>query len=287
MIRFSRGAALAIALPWAVTGCAIAQTSPAESPAGMRALEAVQATEIEFFGRVKQIGVVPAFKEFVGPSAIMFLPEPIDVTQQLDTLRWPGGPEWRLDYGVASSDGSMVATSGPSIWRVEPNAYPGYYFTVWEKQPDQNYRFVLDGSAELAADLYTGRTETADISVVDGSTAADGTIEAAEAALATAANTDVRRAISSRLASNARLLRRGAPPAIGPVEGAERLAAGPAAVQYSHLGGGVAGSGDLGWTYGRVDWSDNGVARKGVFARVWRLEAGNWVIALDHLAEIP
>lgn len=260
-----------------VGGCAIA--APAPGTEAEQALERVFATEAQFAIDAEAMGIVPAFRRYVGPNAIMFLPEPVIINPRLETANWPGTIQWRPAFAIVSSVGDVVVTTGPSVWRVGESADYGYFFTVWLRQDDGAYRFVVDGSATMRENLLTSLEDTPERLFANSGALA--VIDTAEADFHAHASQDDSEAIASRFEPRGRLLRPARPPGVGP--SAARAALSARSARYQRQGGGAATSNDLAWSYGLVEWADGA---RGVYTRVWRYDGRSWRIALDNVAPL-
>jgi hypothetical protein len=280
--RLARTMLAAVAL---ISMSACAHVSGERSAAARAAIDEVLRNEAEFAVAADATGVVPAFRQYVGPDAIMFLPYPMIINPRLATANWPGNVDWRPSLAVASSAGDIVVTSGPSMWTTDESADPGFYFTIWRRQGDGAYRFVLDGSAVMASDLYNQAgyplIEVISAPAPNGPAAAE-----IEAAFAAHAASSAREAYANHLDARSHVLRSGRIPAIGEADAAMLLAQGPGAVTYLAEGGGGAESHDVAWSYGRAQWRVGERARAGVYVRVWRFDGSRWRIALDYLAAV-
>lgn len=260
-----------------VGGCATAAMAP--SGEAVQALERVFAIEAQFAADAEAVGIVPAFRRYVGPNAIMFLPEPVIINPRLETANWPGTIQWRPAFAIASSAGDVVVTTGPSVWRVGESADYGYFFTVWLRQTDGAYRFVVDGSATMREDLLTPlNDQPVRVFAYPG---ASTSIDTAETDFHANAAQDEREAIATRFEPAGRLLRPARPPGVGPTAVRDSLIARSA--RYNRQGGGKAVSNDVAWSYGFVEWSDGA---RGVYTRVWRCDGRTWRIALDNVAPL-
>lgn len=57
------------------------------------------------------------------------------------------GFQWRPEYGTVARSGDLGFTTGPVTRRGAPQAGPGQsgrYFTIWRRQPDGSWRYVID-----------------------------------------------------------------------------------------------------------------------------------------------
>lgn len=265
--------------PPVLVAAAVALASCATAP-GDRAISEVIARESQFSDEAKAIGIVPAFRQFVGPEAIMFLPEPVVINPHLATADWPGELDWRPQHAFASKDGDVVITAGPSMWRTSAGADAGYYFTVWLRQDDGSFRFALDGSAAMTTDLYSLPATGLKTMIADTSS---GSEPEPESAFKTVAETAVGPAYLAALADFSLVLRPGQAPHVGRTD-VGALPEQPARLIYHQSGRGQSASGDLQWAYGMAEWTDNGDPKRAAYVRAWLLTPRGWRIALDHLA---
>jgi hypothetical protein len=271
----------AMALVLTLNACAHASE---EHPQAQAAIEAVAQAEADFAVQADEIGIVPAFRRYVGPDAIMFLPYPMIINPRLETANWPGNVDWRPSLAVASSAGDVVLTTGPSVWVTDESADPGYYFTIWQRQADGAHRFTLDGSAVMASDLYN-QPPQARVDVI-AAPAPQAGAQDVETMFVSRATHNVRDAYVEHLDEHSHFLRSGRVPAVGETQATALLASGPTEITYLQEGGGSAQSNDVVWSYGRAQWREGETNRSGVYVRVWRSDGTTWRIALDHLAAV-
>lgn len=102
----------------------------------------VAATELAFARAAQEKGQWTAFIEYSTDNAVMFVPQAVDAhdwlrrqTNPAQAVRWQPHQVW------SSCDGSLAATKG--AWQ-RPNGTVGYFTTVWERQRDGEYKWVLD-----------------------------------------------------------------------------------------------------------------------------------------------
>ena len=147
-----RTPAAVIALGLALTGCT---TGPGYRQARDIALtanpSAVVATELAFARAAQEKGQWTAFREFAAKDAVMFVPEPVNAR---DWLRRQANPpqavRWQPHQVWSSCDGSLAVTRG--AWQ-RPDGTFGYFTTVWQRQNDRDYRWILDHGDATAAPL--------------------------------------------------------------------------------------------------------------------------------------
>jgi hypothetical protein len=87
-----------------------------------------------------------AFREFAAEDAIVFVPQPAKAREALPTKNPPIAVQWWPAESYVSCDGTMAVNTGP--WML-PKGF-GYFTTVWVKQPDGAWKWVMDGGDALA-----------------------------------------------------------------------------------------------------------------------------------------
>lgn len=273
---------LGMALAATLGGCAT--TSRPSANAAQELIE----IEAEFARQADEIGIVPAFRQFVGPDAILFLPDPTVINPLLETASWPGDLDWRPELVVVSTAGDLALTSGPSVWRVGANADLGVYFSIWKRQPDASWKFAIDGNTPMAQNLFALPPSLPETLLgVASDTDPSATIQELEGALAADAARDAPRAIASRLSPRGRVMRANLAPGIGPEAAIPLLALQGSTMSLRFIDGGMAASSDLAYGYGESNWTEGGSPRRGYWVRVWRRESGAWRIIFDQLNPRP
>lgn len=249
--------------------------------------QSIVAAEAAFAKRAAEIGNVPAFREFAAPGVIMFLPEPIVATDYLAKASWPGLIEWRPDFVVVSDAADLAFASGPSQWTTKDGVDPGYYLTVWAKQPDGSWKFALDRGTPGAPNLYTAPPTAPEVHLLTGGEPSAATAAGLDAVLADGLSRDTAATLASRLDKSARVIRDGQAPAFGKEAALALLAKDPKAVQANHLGGAMSKSGDLAYSWGETRWTEDGKPRRGHYVRLWTRSGKTWSILMDHQVALP
>ena len=252
----------------------------------------VIAAERAFAATAQKKGIAAAFRAWAAPEAIAFAPDPVPAhTTFADapgaTLKW-----WPIHAGLAAS-GDLGFTTGPFVLTREGRTMHGHYFTIWKRQPDGSWRWLLDhGPPMREASPFGPHTPVSTLAAAAplptaAPGAAWGDLLAAEAALAEGLAADAPAAYVAVLAEEARLMRPGPQPAVGRTAVADLLAAGPARIRARHLGGGVSEAGDLAWSDGDAAWETEGNARRGHYVRVWQRRPQGWRIVFDEIIPVP
>ena len=114
--------------------------------------------ERAFAADAQKLGQWTAFRKWSGPDAIMFLPRADSAQKFLkDKADPPVAVFWWPGRSYASCDGNTAINTGP--WVRQWGKSVGYFTTVWKRQGDGNWKWVLDHGDSLA----TPRAEGGDI----------------------------------------------------------------------------------------------------------------------------
>jgi ketosteroid isomerase-like protein len=263
-----------------------AAAAPSPAPVG-QIVEAERA-----FARAAQSeGVNAAFLHYSAPDGLVFQPGPKPAREALAAHPIPPVPLswWPVYAGIAAS-GDLGFTTGPFVAGSGERKGHGWYFTVWRRQADGSWRWVIDhgpptreaapyGPDSAVAVLPPGRRS--------GRSKAFAGVKAAEAELAAALAADARAALPRFLAADGRLMRVGPQPAVGAAAWAELLAAGPERIETAPLGGAASAAGDLAFTYGSARWRKGDRAVSGHYVRIWQHRLDGWKLVVDNMIASP
>lgn len=101
------------------------------------------------FNAAAQKGQWKAFRKFMTNDAVVFTPQPQKAKDALPTREPPIAVQWWPADSYISCDGNVAVNTGP--W-VRPKGV-GYFTTVWVRQPDGHFKWVMDGGDALAAPI--------------------------------------------------------------------------------------------------------------------------------------
>ena len=150
MKRAATGLALA-ALAGILAAPAPAEPSRRQPGTGTANPSALVAAEIAFNRLAREKGQWTAFRKTAADSAIMFVPQPVLAKHWLRGRAAPAAPvQWEAYEVWMSCDGTLGVTRG--AWRA-PKGITGYFTTIWERQKDGAYRWILDQGVPLAEPL--------------------------------------------------------------------------------------------------------------------------------------
>ena len=125
----------------------LAAAAPASAVDAERAFAAMAQTQ----------GQWTAFRAFAAPEAVMFVPEPVNAQEWLrDRSDPPQSVMWWPAKAFVSCDGSVAVTTGP--WVRAGGTSHGYFTTVWSRQADAGWRWLLDHGDALAAAMPAPET---------------------------------------------------------------------------------------------------------------------------------
>ena len=111
---------------------------------------AVIAAELAFAQLAQTKGQWTAFRETATADAVMFVPQRVNAQSWLKGKADPAvSVKWQPHQVWSSCDGSYAVTRG--AWQ-RPNSV-GYFTTVWQRQKNGGYKWVLDQGDAMAMPL--------------------------------------------------------------------------------------------------------------------------------------
>lgn len=155
---------LAALLPWlsAATGADSSSAAPVPAsamPARKEALKAELAKmEDAFCAMAKEKGILAAFEHFAAPDVAFIDTDPRQY-RGLEAVRRRLGPDrpgtsltWSALYTDVSDDGTLGYNYGRYEFRApgtdgQEVVRTGFFLTIWKRQPDGTWRFVMDNGA--------------------------------------------------------------------------------------------------------------------------------------------
>jgi ketosteroid isomerase-like protein len=263
-------------------------------------LDAIVAAERAFAKLSVEKGFKESFLTYIADDGIMFRPMPIKAKASLkERPEPPISLIWGPSYAEVSRSGEMGWTTGPSEIRVKESndVIHGHFVTVWKKQPDGNWRWVIDTGIghDKPASPASALPKTGPVGKVPeaGKSPMPKVDTAAETQALLALDRDFGQATAkgisaaylAHVSDDARLMRGGAFPYIGKDAVRTGLEKAPASMTSTPEGGDVSAAGDLGYTYGTAEWKDAG--SKVGYLRIWEKQGGAWKVAVDWVGDPP
>ena len=261
-------------------------------------LNAMVETERAFSRMSEEKGTRESFAEFIAEDGILFRPGPVAGKKWMQEHPLPKSDKrplltWYPIFAGISRAGDMGFTTGPwqyksDIKDAKPSAF-GNFMTIWKRQSDGSWRFVLDlgisnpepkFQARPTFPRYApGRVTSSDVDATRAAvmneerefSKASADLGAAEAFLLKA---DV----------GVRVYREEKMPFVGRAAAAKAMY--PPSTVWSWTPAFADGSraGDLAYSYGTYELRDkktSAITESGNYARVWKRVSGMWRVVID------
>ena len=273
------------------------------------ALASLVAAERAFARTSVERGVRDSFLAFFADDGINFQPHPTKtreafLSRPAPAVRPPVTLNWEPVWADVAAAGDLGYTTGPyTLVDNSPEKRPtrhGYYFSVWKKQQDGEWKVVVDLGTQnpepaspqpafYAPSQTHFKKSNPKLSTEDGSAAL---MDLESKFQQEAQSRGFLKAFSAYLMNESRLHRQGMLPLIGKDAVGAFLAKKSMSVTWKPLKADMAESGDLGYVYGSYELRDNpaqaAAIEKGYFVRVWKREGnGKWKLALDVTSPLP
>ncbi|MBX7494912.1 hypothetical protein K3172_03455 [Qipengyuania sp. 6B39] len=111
----------------------------------------VVAAELAFARAAQEDGQWTAFRDYSTGDAVMFVPQAVNAHEWLAKQTDPAeAVKWQPHQVWSSCDGTLAVTKG--AWQ-RPDGSSGYFTTVWQRQRNGEYKWVLDQGDTLAVPL--------------------------------------------------------------------------------------------------------------------------------------
>jgi ketosteroid isomerase-like protein len=267
-------------------------------------LKGLADNERAFAQMAKDKTVREAFVHFIADDGLIFGPEgPTNGKAFFSAAPPPppGAPKLELLWWPVHADVARSAdlgwTTGPSKRIRGDKVGYGYFLTVWKKQPDGQWRFLVDNGidtdemstqgpdtpiAPLRAEKIAEKAK-AEFKPVDPKTGLEGLL-AADRELSKVTSRGDKAGWLAAMTDDARLMRNGPQPWVGKEAVRAALEKESSAITTEPLGGEVSAAGDLGFTYGKGSWKKGDAAEPVLYLRIWEKRDGAWKLAVDEIA---
>jgi len=256
--------------------------------------------EHDFAGAAATKGTRDAFLEFLADDGIIFQPGPVN-GKKFWTERQPrkGLLSWEPVFADVSRAGDLGYTTGP--WEFRPNRADdkpvafGQYFTIWKKQNDGAWRFVLDRGV-TSEKPFASKIVQFPLNDEDSTTPGNINTESTRASLTKLEGEFSQRSVSKGtldafdfyLAEDTRLLRENVAPAVGKNEALNLISAKLGTLSWQVTKTDISESVDLGYTYGTFEFKSGAAdVERGSYVRVWKKEKGKWKVVMDVMSPDP
>ncbi|HEX8288089.1 MAG TPA: nuclear transport factor 2 family protein [Pyrinomonadaceae bacterium] len=250
-------------------------------------------TEKAFERLSAEKGINQAFIEFMAPDGILFYPNPVNGREYWKSR--PASPAfltWNPTYVDVSSNGVLAYSTGNSVYRAkgkdDANGFHGQYMSIWQRQPDGNFRAVLDvgithGKPEKIETEWKSPPDMGKEMNAQKSTAADYVNTFFEVA----AREGLNKAYKIYAAEAVRALREEKFPIIGKdnllaetKKDKSRIAFAKRSVFF--------GAADMAYiTNSYTLTKKDNSAEQGNFVQIWKLRGGKWQLVMDVFILVP
>ena len=253
-------------------------------------------TEQAFSKMAEEKNARDAFMAYIADDGLLFRPGAVNGKKWM--LEHPVPPSdkkpllaWQPSFAGMSASGDMGWTTGPwefkgDIKDEKPSGY-GHFVTVWKKQPDGSWKFVVDlgishpesGGPQTVWHPTDKATNTATKSVVK-KIAFKGLI--VRDRLLTLGQAGMAKLFHDFASPDVRLYRNGSLPSIGLGASLEVLSKIKGEYSTQLIGGDVSSAGDLGYTHGTYEITEaKKVVERGSYVRIWKMQDNMWYVVLD------
>ena len=270
------------------------------------ALKEMVETEQAFSKTAEVKNTRDAFMEFIADDGLLFRPTAVNGKKWMNEHPVPASDKhpllaWQPVFAQMAIAGDLGFTTGPWEFKADfkdatPAGY-GHFVTLWKKQPDGRWRFVVDlgishpesgGPLNIwTPESLTSKREFKPVDVEkeksflmlrDGRYAGD------------VAKLGLKRAFQIYAGKDARLYVPDHLPYIGLDAALTNLeqSSPTVGVSYHPVSGDVSRSGDLGYTHGTYEKKDSDkIIEHGNYLRIWQKQGDAWRIVLDVTNPVP
>jgi len=266
---------------------------------GQSALQDMVQTEQAFSKMAEEKNTRDAFMAFIADDGLLFRPGAVNGKKWM--LEHPVPPSdkkpllaWQPSFAGMSASGDMGFTTGPWEFKADikdekPSGF-GHFVTVWKKQPDGSWKFVVDlGIAHPQSGgpqtLWhpTDKAEKTTTKSVEAIRAVKSLLDRDRIFSVATLDHGLVKSYSSFASSELRLYRAGDLPFIGRQASTGALASSKGQFKSGPINGEVSRAGDLGYTHGTYEITDDTkkVIERGSYVRIWKKQGGVWQVVLD------
>ena len=251
------------------------------------AVENIVAAEKSFARYASENGTKKAFLNFAASDGLLFLPDKVNAREYWSARsESKGALVWAPNFADASANGMLGYVTGNWEFRPEgktlaPTGY-GQFVTIWLRQPDGEYRFVIDigvGHEKPASfsEQWSSPQEKADDLYEKNLSAGD----AANAFFEVLTRDGLAKAYERFAVEDVRGYREGQMPLLGRKALTGYIKKEKAVYKLAKRSS-FFGSADLAYstnTYAKS--ADGKVVEKGNTVQIWKLIEGKWRLVLD------
>ena len=259
----------------------------------------IAAAEIAFARQSVEQGLNTAFAANFADDAVDFAPFPREEARQY-YVGQPNPPvvlDWYPAWTLAAASGDFGVSTGPFELSDPSGEQPsrhGHYISIWRKQATGEWQVMLDGGvfhprpeAEIAPlrPLDMPARQLVAQPAWQGTSA--GELVEEDRAFSKHAAEGLACAFAAVADDEVRFYRNGHVPLSGKTSVIEFLERSNEARSWEPHGAAIAGSGDLGFTYGSSSVRRDGKFEQGAYLRVWQRSSSGWKVIVDRDLVVP
>ena len=266
---------------------------------GQSALQEMVTTEQAFSKMAEEQNTRDAFMTFIADDGLLFRPGAVNGKKWMNEHPVPLSDKkpllaWQPSFAGMAASGDMGFTTGPweakaDINDEKPSGY-GHFVTVWKKQADGSWKFVVDlGISHPQSGGPQQHWEPPDAKMkettksVDLAIAREALLERDRNYSAATLERGLTRAFVTYAASDVRLYRANNLPYIGRRASSEAIGQTKGQVTWQPIASDTSRADDLGYTHGTYEVADDAknVIERGSYVRIWKKKNGIWRIVMD------
>jgi ketosteroid isomerase-like protein len=260
-------------------------------------LQEMVKTEQAFSKMAEEKNARDAFMSFIADDGLLFRPGAVNGKKWMTEHPVPASDKkpllaWQPSFAGMSRAGDLGFTTGPWEFKQDvndktPSGY-GHFVTLWKKQTDGSWKFVVDlgithPQSGGPQKLWRPKDQKLKPDANPVPVTTDELMER-DRKYADLAKQGLQPAFLSYAAPEIRLYRVGSLPFVGIETAAKVFVSTKGKLTWQPLGADVSSSGDLGYTHGTYEVTDDAkkVTEKGSYVHIWKKnEFGSWRVVLD------
>lgn len=281
-----------------------ASTLSAQSRRKRDPLQQMVETERAFSRMSEEKGIRESFAAFIAEDGILFRPRAVLGKKWMLEHPLPASTTrpllvWQPILAGISRAGDLGYSTGP--WQLKNDIKDaqfsafGNFMTVWKKQPDGKWRFVVDlgitnPEPKTHPKLTYARTTTERSTRVNPAKARQDLLDEERELSKASADLGAVESFLLKADVRVRVFRKGKMPFIGRRAGATAMNPLSKEWTWTPAFADVSMSGDLGYSYGTyqlLDKSTGSISETGNYVRVWKRVAGMWRVIIDVADPLP
>jgi ketosteroid isomerase-like protein len=271
------------------------------------ALKEMVETEQAFSKTAEAKNTRDAFMEFIADDGLLFRPGAVNGKKWMTEHPVPPSDKrpllaWQPAFAQMAAAGDLGFTTGPWEFKADikdpkPAGY-GHFVTLWKKQPDGSWKFVVDlgiSHAQSGGPLNIWQVENTpqknSFKSVDVAKTKEILLQRDRSYSSETLKVGWATAFETFAAVDARLYLPEHLPYLGRTLAVEIIGSTKSTPTYQLISGDVSKSGDLGYTHGTYERTASNdpkkVAERGNYVRIWKKQDSVWQIVLDVTNPVP